>query len=123
MIRADQAKQRAALLERQVDAFLQAMDQFTTLYRREPDFSSPDDCRLIAPLLARKGAADVSRETLAAAAEALKQAEERAHEAATAMKAVGAAWSGRGGRTVREWVGVDSAAFDRAMEEALASSD
>jgi len=50
-------------------------------------------------------------------------ASERAGVAATAMQALRAARTAEQGDTVLEWIGVDGATYERALQEALTVDD
>ena len=117
--RADQAKERAALIDRQTRPLMDALERFVKLYGREPDMDAPGDSAAIGGLIAAVGGASISTEMIEAAAEAADESAEAAHQAALAIRALRAAWDGNGGRTPREWVGVDIETFERAIECAL----
>ena len=116
-IRADQAAERAALLRKQMAPFDEAAGRFERLYGHEPDLQDAADAARMLPLLT--GTADVSQETVLAAVEAGGVASERAGVAAAAMQALRAARTAEQGDTVLEWIGVDGATYERALQEAL----
>ena len=117
-IRADQTRGRGALLERRVRPVKEAFERFVTLHGRPP---GPDDGAKMATLLEETGGGSASQDDLSAA---LAVAEEigRAESAVTsALEALTAAVrdDGAEGLTTLEWLGVDVATYERALDQAL----
>jgi len=119
MIRADQATERAALIDRQTRPLLDARDRFVKLYGREPDLGAPGDAATYGSLIEATARGSITREMVEAAASAADESAEAAHQAALAMQELLAAWDSNDARTPREWVGVDTETLDRAVERAL----
>ena len=114
-IRADEARERAGLIERRVRPVREAVDRFVELHGRPPGVG---DGAMMDPLLRDAGAGGVTREDLEAAARLTEEVGRASGEAADAMRAVADAMEGTGG-TLVEWVGVDEATFNRVVEQAL----
>ncbi len=119
MIRADQAKERAALLERQTRPLTQALEQFMKLHQREPD--PEKDAEAIRALVIEFGGGNLNTDVLGAAAEAASETARCEHEAAEAMGVVAAEL--HPGETVSDWAGVDKETFRKAVEAALNDPD
>jgi hypothetical protein len=117
--RAEQAKQRAALLARRVKPFTDAMERAEKLIGHEIDLDRPEDARLVGQLLRASGAPEICWQDLGAAAEALEEVRARDEEAAAALREVARYWGGRDGSTLGEWVGCTPAELRAAVEREL----
>ena len=117
MIRAERARGRSALFERRARAVSDAMARFRRAYRREPG-PTPSDVGTVARWAAELGGAELTPGFLGAAAAALDEAVRLEEAAIAALDALRAAMGEDG--TVLEWIGCDAAAFERAVEAALA---
>jgi len=116
--RADQARDRVALLTRRGDAFGEAVRRFEALYARDWG-GDPGDMALLRPILKATGGSVLRAEDLQASADAHGDVGRLQFEAAEATRAVTEAWRGEEGGTVREWLGVDEETFERAVELAM----
>jgi hypothetical protein len=116
-IRAERAKERAALIEERTEPLRQAAERFAGRHGRLPDLDDAGDREAFMRLVSSAGGGDVSREDLMAAAGVGHEAAELRAEAADALKAVADAMPE--GQNMRDWVGVDDATLDRAIQEAL----
>ena len=116
-IRADQARERGALIRRRVEPVHEAHARFVKLYGREPDLDAPGDKATMGALFEATGAGGVTGAQLEAAARSSGEVGQADLEAAGAMKALAEALSE--GATVLEWLGVDEDTFSRTVEQAL----
>ena len=116
VIRAGQARDRAALVHKRVQPLREGVDRFEELFGRRPDPKVPGD---LVTLLTLSGdsAGKVSKEQLAASARALREVSRADLEASDALQAVEDALVP--GMTTLEWVGVDAETYERAVEQAL----
>jgi hypothetical protein len=73
---------------------------------------------MMGALLQDSGGGDLGLEELEAASRLTEEVGRASGEAADATQAVADAMEGAGG-TISEWVGVDEARFNRAVEQAL----
>lgn len=115
-IRAVQARDRAALIQRRVQPLREGMDRFKRRYGRAPDPDVPGDVAVMVAL-SEEGSGDVTREQLEAAARSSREIAEAEQKAADALEAVRIALAP--GMTTLEWVGVDAETYERAVEQAL----
>jgi hypothetical protein len=122
-IRADQAGDRAALLERRAAALLRAWEQFEALFGRRPSLDDSTDRAALGRILRTSGAGDVPWTVVREAAAALREVGRLRQQAGDAMRALHDAWRGREDDTLLSWVGVDEATFERAVRVALAGPD
>ncbi len=117
--RADQAKERAVFIDRKVQPFADALDRFEKSRGREWEMESMADLAEIIAFAGMDGA-DITFEMITAAADVRFDASDACAEAARVTRAVTAAWGGRDGDTVHEWVGVDRETYSQAVNAALA---
>jgi len=122
MIRADQAKERAALLDRQTHPAMDALERYAKLHGREPDMDAPGDAAAFGGLIAAAGGASISPEMVEAVSAAAEESAQAGLAAANAHRAVSAAMRASGAAehiTTQEWLGVDTETLDRALDAAL----
>jgi len=122
MIRADQAKERAALLDRQTHPAMDALERYTKLHGREPDMDAPGDAAAFGGLIAAAGGAAITAEKIEAAAAAAEESAQADQASMAALGAVSAAMDASGAAkyiTAQEWVGVDTETFEAALARAL----
>ncbi len=121
-IRADQARERAVLINRQARPVVDAFERFEELYGREPDTDVPGDQGEISRLLAAAGGASISQEMAEAVVNAADDSAQAAQVASAAHLAVAAAMRASGATehtTTLQWLGVDDETYDRALAAAL----
>ena len=112
-IRADQARDRTALLERHYAPVSRAIEAYVELYGREAD--PADDFDVFLGLVIEKGGVDLGREDLLTGMEMYVERAAASDAAADAMHALQEALGDHQG-TVREWVGCTEAEFVAALE-------
>ena len=118
-IRAEQARERSALLERKAAPVTKAIDQYENLYGEDADPSEHFD--MLMRLIIQNGGGDLSREDLIEGMRMYEQRGAAELEAARAMHALNDAMGAFSGTTL-EWVGADRATVERAVQEALKAS-
>jgi hypothetical protein len=114
-VRAQQAQERAAHLGERTRAVSGVLDRFIERRGRPPE---PGELA-IGAIVAQPRAQGVTTEDIEAVAHAHAECARTSGEVVAAMRALAAVWKEAGGRTVLDWVGVDRATFERAVEQAL----
>jgi len=111
-IRADQARDRTALLERQYAPVSRAIEAYVKLYGREAD--PADDFDVFLGLVIENGGVDLGKEDLLTGMEMYMERAAASDAAADAMHELQEAMGDHQG-TVREWVGCTEAEFIAAV--------
>jgi hypothetical protein len=115
-IRADQARDRTALLERHYAPIAKAIEAYVEMYGREAD--PADDFDVFLGLVIEKGGVYLGREDLLTGMEMYMERTAASDAAADAMHELQEAMGDHRG-TVREWVGCTEAAFVAAVGAGL----
>lgn len=118
--RADEAQERAALLEQQVAPLLSSVERFMTMRGRRPDFQDPSDLRILSKMVDNAGGAEIPWTAVLAAGVALEESGRLAQEAGRAIEAVRRAWTR--GHTLLDWIGVSRESYERAVKAAMLTS-
>ena len=104
-IRAEEASDRAALLDRQLTPLLEASQRFSKRFRRELDPQSDDDLQQLFALIVEAGGAELSKEDIDLAADATREAAARQGLAVLALTELAKVLPSSG-ITILEWCGV-----------------
>ena len=118
-VRAEEASDRAALLDRQLAPLLQASQLFSKRYRRDPDLASEQDLEQLFGLVTETVGAELTREHLDAAAEATREAAARQGLAVLALTELAKVLPTKG-TSILEWCGVSEEQF---LSEVLTALD
>jgi hypothetical protein len=118
MIRAEQAKERAALLARQMAPMFTARGHFARLHQREPDPDNESDRDSVLAYAVMFGAGSITRKQVDAAAELLREATARSAQAVAVMDELLAALPQRD-VAILDWCGVTAVDLELAVEQAL----
>jgi hypothetical protein len=111
-IRADQARERTAVLERHYAPVARAIEAYVAVYGREAD--PADDFDVFLGLVIEKGGVDLGREDLLTGMEMYVERAAASDAAADAMRELQEAMGDHQG-TVRAWVGCTEAEFVAAV--------
>jgi hypothetical protein len=114
-IRAKQAEDRAAFLDRRCQPLIDALEEFEALHAREPDLES--DLDEVMRIAVQLGGGEIDRATIAAAAAAAEEASAWQLTASEAIAELARALDD--GQTVSDWLEVDDALVDLIVERTL----
>src|SRR6266511_3409824 len=117
-IRANQARERSALLERRFEPVDKAIEAYEKLYGEDADPTEHMDVLL--SLIVQHGGGDLGEEDLLEGMTMNQERADAAGAAAEAMLELNEAMGDRQG-TVLEWVGCTSEEFTTALEAALSA--
>jgi hypothetical protein len=117
-IRAEEASDRAALLDRRMVPLLEARQRFSKQYQRDPDLKSDTDFDKLFALIVEAGGERMTKEHIDAAAEATREAAARQGLAVLAMTEVAKVLP-TSGVSILEWCGVSEEEFLGAVLIAL----
>jgi hypothetical protein len=116
-IRADQAQERSALLERKYAPIDNAIDAYTKLYGEEADLADHFD--VLMRLTDDNGGAVLRPEDLLTGVEMHEERALASHAAAEGMRELHEAMMGDHTGTVLEWVSCSGEEYEAAVEAAL----
>jgi len=120
-IRADQSKERSALIQRRIAPLHEAFARVGAILKRPLDFSNRRDRALIDEALESLGAQHPSDRDLDASVVASKEADELEAAMLIAARALTSAWTPADGGTLAEWIGCSPEDFRTAVDAALAA--
>ena len=120
MIRADQARDRAALLGRWGKPYIEMLERLIGLLKRTPVPSNVQNAALLVELMQTKGASVLHRDELEAAEAAGREALALTTQAAEAMQMLSDQWRvDDRDQSLYEWVGCTEAEYVTALIAAL----
>jgi hypothetical protein len=119
---ADDAKQRSAFLEKQLEPFTKARARFGQLYRRKPDWHNPGDLVTVMNMASALGGGHIGPEHWDARIEQLTEQVRCVEEANEALRALQLALRATGtpeDTPLTEWIGCTGEELDAAIRAAL----